>query len=106
VVYDVAIWWETLDIMRLLGRIARSCGYSGNWLFGAELGRMRGRRSSAWSTHECDANQLTATSRATASQLLDRPQEVASTLLRPLFRDLGSEAALDDLEKIPLTIGI
>ena len=106
VVYDVAIWWETLDIMRLLGRIAGSCGYSGNWLFGAELGRMRGRRSSAWSTHECDADQLTATSRASASQLLDRPQKVASTLLRPLFRDLGSEAALDELEKIPLTIGI
>ncbi len=105
VIYDAAIWWETLDLVRLAGWIARSCGYSGNWLFGAELGRMRGRRSSAWGTHECDADQLTATSRATTSQLLDRTREVASALLRPLFRDLGSEAALDQLEKAPLAAG-
>lgn len=101
VLYDVAIWWETLDLVRLVSWIAETCGYSGNWLFGAEVRRMRGRRSSAWGTHECDADQLTASSRATASQLLGRPREVASALLRPLFRDLGSEAALDQLEKDP-----
>lgn len=101
VIYDVAVWWETLDVVRLVGQIAESCGYSGSWLFGAELRRMRGRRSSAWGTNECDADQLTATSRATARQLLERPREVASALLRPLFRDLGSETALDHLEKDP-----
>ena len=105
VIYDVAIWWETLDLVRLVGWIAESCGYPGGWLLGAELGRMRGRRSSAWSTYECDAEQLTATSRATTRQLLDRPREVASALLRPLFRDIGSEAVLDQLEKDALAVG-
>jgi hypothetical protein len=105
VIYDVAIWWETLDLARLVGWIAESCGYPGGWLLGAELGRMRGRRSSAWSTHECDADQLTATSRATTRQLLDRPRDAASALLPPLFRDIGSEAVLDQLEKDPLAVG-
>ena len=101
VIYDVIIWWETLDLVRLIGQIAESRGYSGSWLLGAELGRMHGRRSSAWGTNECDADQLTATSRAATRQLLERPRDVASALLRPLFRDLGSEKALDQLEKDP-----
>lgn len=99
VLYDVIVWWETFDLIRLIGWTAEACGYSGSWLLGAELGRMRGRRSSAWGTNECDADQLTATSRATTRQLLDQPREAASTLLRPLFRDLGSEKVLDQLEK-------
>lgn len=105
VIYDVVVWWETLDLVRLIGHVAESSRYSGSWLLGVELGRMRGRRSSAWGTHECDADQLTATSRATTRQLLERPREVASALLRPLFRDLGSEKALDQLEKDPLATG-
>lgn len=56
VVYDDLVWWETLDLMRLVGQIAGSCGYSGDWLLGAELGRMLGRRGSAWGTHECDTD--------------------------------------------------
>ena len=98
VIYDVLVWWETLDLVRLVGQIAGSCGYSGSWLLGAELRHMRGRRSSEWGTNECDTDQLTATSRAATRRLLDRPREVASALLRPLFRDLGSEIVLDQLE--------
>ena len=105
VVYDDLVWWETLDLVRLVGQISQSCGYSGNWLLGAEMGRMRGRRSSAWGTSECDADQLTSTSRATTRQLLERPREVASALLRPLFRDIGSEKALDQLQKDPVAGG-
>lgn len=45
--YDELVWWEALDLVRLTGQIAESCGYSGSWLLGAELGRMRGRCSSA-----------------------------------------------------------
>lgn len=105
VIYDELIWWETLDLVRLVGQIAESCGYPGGWLLGAELGRMRGRRSSAWDTYECGADQLAATSRVTTSQLLDRPREAASALLRPLFRDLGSEVALDQMENAPVAAG-
>lgn len=105
VMYDVAVWWETLDLTRLFGQIADSCGYSGSWLLGAEMGRMRGRRSSAWGTNECDTAQLIATSRATTRQLIEQPRTVASALLRPLFRDIGSEKALDQLEKDPLAVG-
>jgi hypothetical protein len=105
VIYDVVVWWNTLDLMRLIGWIAESHSYSGSWLVGTELTHMRGRRSSAWGTNECDADQLTATSRATTRQILERPREVASALLRPLFRDFGSEKALDQLEKDPLVTG-
>lgn len=101
VVYDMVIWWETLDLTRLIGQIAESCKYSGSWLLGAELSRMRGRRSSVWGTNECDADQLVARSRATARQLLEQPRSVASALLRPLFRDIGSEEALGELQKDP-----
>jgi hypothetical protein len=101
VVYDMVIWWETLDLTRLIGQIAESCKYSGSWLLGAELSRMRGRRSSVWGTNECDADQLVARSRATARQLLEQPRSVASALLRPLFRDIGSEQALGELQKDP-----
>lgn len=105
VIYDVIVWWNTLDLVRLTGQIAKSCDYSGSWLLGAELGRMHGRRSSAWSTSECDTDQLTATTRATTRQILEQPREVASMLLRPLFRDIGSERVLDQLEKDPLAVG-
>jgi hypothetical protein len=42
-----------------------------------------------------DSDELKATYRATAADLTDRPDEVAATLLRPLFCDLGTEAVLD-----------
>jgi len=100
VIYDANMWWETLDLVRLIGWIAESHSYSGNWLVGAELTRMRGRRSSAWGTSECDTDQLAATSRATTRQLLEQPREVASALLRPLFRDIGSEKALEQLDTL------
>jgi hypothetical protein len=102
VIYDLTVWWETLDLVRLIGWLAESRGYPGNWLLGAELTEMRGRRSATWGSTECDADQLAATSRATTRHFLERPREVASALLRPLFRDIGSEAALDHLEKDPL----
>lgn len=105
VVYDRNVWWETLDLIRLIGRLAESRGYSGNWLLGAELTRMLGRTSSIWGSSRCDASQLTATSRATTRQILARPREVASGLLRPLFRDIGSEKALDQMEADPAAGG-
>lgn len=103
VVYDVNAWWEALDLVRLIGRLAEARGYSGSWLLGAELTRMEGRTSSTWGSTRCDAYQLTATSRATTRQILDQPRKVASSLLRPLFRDIGSEKALDELETEPAT---
>lgn len=101
VVYDLDVWWETLDLIRLLGRLAEARGYSGSWLLGAELTHMEGSTSSTWGSTRCDAYQLTATSRATTRQILSQPRQVASRLLRPLFRDIGSEKALDELEADP-----
>lgn len=105
VLYDTTIWWETLDLVRMTGWIAQAGSYRSAWLLGAELGRMRGRRSGEWASHESDADQLTSTSRVTTRQLLNQPREVASTLLRPLFRDMGTEALLDQLEKDPVAAG-
>lgn len=101
VVYDVKAWWEALDLVRLVGRLAESRSYCGSWLLGAELTRMLGRTSSAWGSSRCDAYQLTATSRATTRQILNQPRKVVSGLLRPLFRDIGSERVLDELEADP-----
>jgi hypothetical protein len=47
---------------------------------------------------ECGADELTSTGRAAMNQILGRAREVASALLRPLFRDIGSETVLDQLE--------
>jgi hypothetical protein len=105
VVYEMVVWWEMLDLTQLISQIAESRKYSGNWLLGAELNRMRGRRSSTWGTNECDADQLAARSRATARQLLEEPRSVTAALLRPLFRDIGSEQALEELQKDPNPAG-
>ena len=102
VAYDLKAWWEALDLIRLIGRLAESRGYSGGWLLGAELTRMLGRTSSTWGSSRCDADQLTATSRATTRQILGQPRAVVSGLLRPLFRDLGSEKTLNQLEADPV----
>jgi hypothetical protein len=41
----------------------------------------------------------------TTRQLLEQPRSVASNLLRPLFRDIGSEQVLDQLQEDPVTVG-
>lgn len=56
---------------------------------------MHGRYRDLNPSTPVDVDELTATHRATAAQLVDRHDEVAATLLRPIFRDLGPEKALD-----------
>lgn len=104
ILYDMRVWWETLDLIRLVGAITKSRNYHGNWLLGAELGRMDGRRSGVSFASACDTDWLTKTIRATRTQVLNGPRDVATGLLRPLFRDLGSETQLDEWTGAPASV--
>jgi hypothetical protein len=99
VVYDEQLWWYTLDMVRLVGRLCELHRYRGSWLLGAELHRTLGRWSSLRPSAGCDTDELSNTRRASAKELIDKPRDVAAELIRPLFRDLGSEAELDQLRQ-------
>jgi len=95
VIYDHQVWWYTLDMIRLVGGLSERHGYRGSWLLGAELRPTLRRSSSLLSGPGCDADQLNSTARASTKELTDDPSEVAADLVRPLFRDLGSEPMID-----------
>jgi hypothetical protein len=99
VVYDTQLWWYALDMVRLVGRLSEHHDYHASWLLGAELRPTLDRRSSLRSGAECDTDELSSTYRVSVRRLLDEPREVAAELLRPLFRDLGSETELDRLRQ-------
>lgn len=106
VVYNVVIWWETLDLTRLIGQIAESCKYSGSWPIGAELSRVRGRRSSVWvPTSATQTSQPLQAERPHASSL-SSPAAWSPLSSRPQFGDIGSEQALKELQKDPNAIGL
>jgi hypothetical protein len=100
VIYDHQVWWYTLDMIRLVANLSEHHDYRGSWLFGAELRRTLGRSSSLLPGPGCDADQLANTSRASTKELVDNPREAAGDLVRPLFRNLGSERELDILRQL------
>lgn len=100
VVYSGRIFFHTLDMIRLIGRLSTEHNYTGAWMLGLNLVNMHGRYSDVAPSTPVDIEELTATHRATTAQLVDRHDGVAAALLRPIFRDLGLEKALDGtLEK-------
>lgn len=97
-VYASVMWWRTLDIVRLIGRLASDVNYAGSWLIGIEVDHLRGAHGSeatfAASTVRYDADTHQAHERVTTTELVTRPREVTSRLLRPLFRDLEAEQTM------------
>lgn len=96
-VYDVIAWWHTLDVLRLIARLAAEANYQGSWLIGIELDRLRGRFSSRiafGSASAYDDEGYSNHIRVATTDLAQRPKAVTNRLLRPLFRDLGVEQPL------------
>lgn len=96
-VYHTPIWWHTLDMVRLVSGLAQTHNYDGGWLFGISLGNLKSWSESRSTGPLPDDGQLSATCRATATEIADKPRRVAAELLRPLMRDLSAEALLDQL---------
>ena len=96
-VYHTPICWYTLDMVRLVNGLAQTHDYDGGWLFGVSLGNLKGWSESRSIGPLPDDGQLSATCRATAAEIADKPRWVAAELLRPLMRDLSAEALLDQL---------
>jgi hypothetical protein len=94
IVYELPVLYHALDMLRLVARLAADHGYTGSWLLGISLVNMKDRRSSV-SGAISESDELSATGRATTADLRARPDEVAAALLRPIFRDLGAENAMD-----------
>lgn len=99
VVFDEQLWWYTLDMIRLVGTLCERHRYRGSWLLGTELHRALGRWSGLRPGAGCDTDELSNTRRTSTIDLIDKARDVAAELLRPLFRDLGSEIELDRLRQ-------
>jgi hypothetical protein len=96
-VYEVAQYWSTVDMLRLVAHLADRVRYSGGWRLGVHVDRLRGRYSSlgaGLTRGAYDTDQHTFTTRVTTRELADDPRQVATLLMRPLFRALGSEPAM------------
>jgi hypothetical protein len=96
VLYDVALWWRTLDVLRLISHLAAESKYRGSWLIGIEIDQLRGRVSNSMHGPAAgyDDDAYSNDTRATTDQLTQRPRLVTGRLLQPLFRDLGTEPIL------------
>ena len=91
--YQLKIAWQARDIIRLIGELAQSCGYSGAWLIGLEISRVKGFAGEGGS-YSLDSDTHSTTLRSTTTDLIERPNRSSNELLRPLFRDLGLENRL------------
>jgi len=100
VVYEEVIWWDVVDSLYLIGEIAAFCGYTGAWLLGVEVDGVHARSSAALavspvaSATVSDSDTLSATSRATSTEIRGDRLAVADQLIRPVLRDLGCEFLL------------
>jgi hypothetical protein len=96
-VYEVALYWSTVDMLRLVAHLADRARYSGGWRLGVHIDRLHGRYSSlgaGLTRGAYDTDQHTFTTRVTTRELTDNPRQVGTLLMRPLFRALGSEHAM------------
>ena len=95
VIYELQLWWRTLDILRLVSYLAAEANYPGGWLVGVEIDRLRGHISGSASGYfqpsEWDADSFRNQSRTATTELADHPREAVRRLLEPLFRGLGTE---------------
>ncbi|MEV6927568.1 ATP-binding protein [Dactylosporangium sp. NPDC051485] len=101
VVYENALFFLTLDLVRFIDALSREAGYAGNWLFGIHLDRMAGKisanlaNSSSLNLAPYDDDHYRHTVRVSARRLPHDAPVVVDQLLRPLFRNLGTEPYLD-----------
>jgi hypothetical protein len=100
VVYDEVVWWDVLDVLRMIGELAAVCRYTGAWLLGAAVDGALGRSSSSTavppvaSATRSDSDTLASTCRASGAELVGDRTAVADRLIRPVLRQLGCEFLL------------
>ena len=100
-VYEITFRDRVTDMMRLVDELSRSVSYSGSGLLGVYLDSLDGRVAQAPQAQlgysapgRYSAGTYTFTSRATARQIADDPEGISATLLRRLYRGLGTEGLL------------
>ena len=103
-VYELQVLHETRDMIRLVASFADEARYAGTWLLGICLDRMSHRVSQLADPHispgifttpaPSDANDHTATTRATSHQIHHQLELLTEQLTRKLLRGLGSEFIL------------
>jgi hypothetical protein len=103
VVNENALFFLTLDLMRFVDVLSREVGYAGNWLLGVHIDRLIGRLSRnlagsiSLNLAPYDDEAYRQTGRVAVRHLTQDAPAAVDQLLRPLFRDLGTEPVLDRL---------
>jgi hypothetical protein len=100
---DLHLLHETRDMIRLAAALAEEVGYSGSWLLGVHLERLSGHESEVVDLYSggmlaqttvFEAPMYSASTRASALELRDKPEEITGRLMRKLMRGLGTEVFL------------
>ena len=100
---DLHLLHETRDMIRLVAALAEDVGYSGSWLFGVQLERLAGHVSEVADPYSggilaranvFEAPGYSASTRASALEIRDKPGAITGRLMRKLLRGLGTEVFL------------
>jgi len=103
VVNENMLFFLTLDLVRFVDVLSREAGYAGDWLLGVHVDRLLGRlsrnlaNSISLNLAPYDDEVYRQTGRVCARRLPPDAPPVVDRLLRPLFRNLGTEPVLDRL---------
>ncbi len=103
VVNENILFFVTLDLVRFVDVLSREAGYAGNWLLGVHVDRLIGRlsrnlaNSMSLNLAPYDDEAYRQTGRVAARRLPQHAPAAVDQLLRPLFRNLGTEPMLDRL---------
>jgi hypothetical protein len=100
-VYEMIFRARVTDMLHLVDELSRSVGYGGSWLLGVHLDQLTDRVAQAtvgqrgfMAPGRYTADTYTFSSRATARQITDGADGVSMTLVRRLYRGLGTEGLL------------
>jgi hypothetical protein len=99
-VHEVQLLHDTRDMIRLVAALSDDVGYPGSWLIGVQLNRLSGHVSQLADPFvggrpapavPFDASGYSASTRASALELRDKPEAITGRLMRKLLRGLGTE---------------
>ncbi len=99
-VHEVELLHETRDMIRLVAALSDDVGYAGSWLLGVQLNQLSGHVSQLADPFvggrqapavPFDAPGYSASTRASALELRDKPEAITGRLMRKLLRGLGTE---------------
>lgn len=94
-VHEVELLHETRDMIRLLAALSDDVGYAGSWLLGVQLNRLSGHVSQLADPFvdgrpapavPFEASDYSASTRASALELRNKPEAIVARLMRKLLR--------------------